>query len=126
EPGRSVHAMADRRHGFRLLLRLLDRRHQPVGGDADAQHHADQPLPRPPRMEPDYRHGGRRQVADPIFDTARKYLSDRQLVELVELVGYYWMLGRIATVFQVELDVAQGAELYDAGLKVAGRSQQRP
>ena len=23
-------------------------------------------------------------------------------------VGYYWMLGRIATVFQVDLDVAQG------------------
>ena len=64
-------------------------------------------------------------VADPIFDTARKYLSDRQLVELVGLVGYYWMLGRIATVFQVELDVAQGAALYDAGLKVAARSQQR-
>jgi len=33
---------------------------------------------------------------------------------------------RIATVFQVELDVAQAAELYDAGLKVAARSQQRP
>src|SRR5215475_13610452 len=47
-------------------------------------------------------------------------------VELVELVGYYWMLGRIATVFQVELDAAQGAELYDAGLKVAARSQQSP
>jgi len=47
------------------------------------------------------------------------------LVELVGLVGYYWMLGRIATVFQVELDVAQGAALYDAGLKVAARSQQR-
>jgi alkylhydroperoxidase family enzyme len=64
------------------------------------------------------------EVADPIFDTARKYLNDRQLVELVGLVGYYWMLGRIATVFQVELDIAQGTEVYDAGLKVAARSQQ--
>ena len=65
------------------------------------------------------------EVADPIFDTARKYLSDRQLVELVGLVGYYWMLGRVATVFQVELDVAQGTEIYDAGLKAAARSQQK-
>jgi alkylhydroperoxidase family enzyme len=62
------------------------------------------------------------EVADPIFTTARKYLSDRQLVELVGLVGYYWMLGRIATVFQVDLDVAQGTEVYDAGLRVAARS----
>jgi alkylhydroperoxidase family enzyme len=65
------------------------------------------------------------EVADSIFDAARRYLSDRQLVELVGLVGYYWMLGRIATVFQVELDVAQGTEVYDAGLKVAARSQQK-
>ena len=62
------------------------------------------------------------EVADPIFNTARKYLSDRQLVELVGLVGYYWMLGRIATVFQVEIDVAQGTDVYDAGLKLAAHS----
>lgn len=61
-------------------------------------------------------------VADAVFDTARKYLSDRQLVELVGLVGYYWMLGRIATVFEVEVDFAQGTEVFDAGLKVAARS----
>jgi hypothetical protein len=36
-------------------------------------------------------------------------------VKLVGLVGYYWMLGRVATVFQVDLDVAQGIEVYDAG-----------
>lgn len=63
------------------------------------------------------------QVADRIFDAARKYLSHRQLVELVGIVGYYWMLGRITTVFQVELDVAQGTEVYDAGLRVAARSK---
>jgi len=63
-------------------------------------------------------------VDDSVFDAAREHLSDRQLVELVGLVGYYWMLGRIATVFQVELDVAKGTEVYDAGLRVAARSQQ--
>jgi len=59
------------------------------------------------------------QVPDAIFDSARNHLSDRQLVELVGLVGYYWMLGRVATVFQVDLDVAQRTEVYDAGLKLA-------
>jgi alkylhydroperoxidase family enzyme len=65
------------------------------------------------------------EVPDAIFDNARRYLSDRQLVELVGLVGYYWMLGRIATVFQVELDVAQGTEVYDAGLQIAAHSKQQ-
>jgi hypothetical protein len=37
----------------------------------------------------------------------RKHLSDRRLV------GYYWMLGRIDTVFQIDLNVAQGTEVYD-------------
>ena len=31
-------------------------------------------------------------VPDAIFDFAREHLSGRQLVELVGLVGYYWML----------------------------------
>lgn len=63
-------------------------------------------------------------VPDAIFDYARKHLSDRQLVELVGLVGYYWMLGRIATVFQVDLDVAQGTEVYDVGVQLAARKNQ--
>jgi alkylhydroperoxidase family enzyme len=59
------------------------------------------------------------EVSDAVFDSARKYLSDRQLVELVAVVGYYWMLGRIATVFQVDLGVAQGTAVYDAGVQLA-------
>jgi len=59
------------------------------------------------------------QVPDVLFDSARKHLSDRRLVELVGLVGYYWMRGRVATVFRVDLDVAQGTEVYDAGLQLA-------
>ena len=58
-------------------------------------------------------------VPDAVFKLAREHFSDRQLVELVGLVGYYWMLGRVATVFQVDLDVAQGTEVYDAGVQLA-------
>ena len=67
-------------------------------------------------------HAGPR-VSDQVFAEARKYLSDRQMVELVGIIGYYWMLGRIATVFDVDLDVANGSELYDAGLSLASRAQ---
>ena len=59
-------------------------------------------------------------VSDAVFDSARKYFSDRQIVELVGVVGYYWMLGRVATVFQVDLDVAQGTSVFDAGVQLAG------
>jgi len=31
------------------------------------------------------------------------------------------MHGRIATVFQIDLDVAQGTEVYDVGLQLAAR-----
>jgi hypothetical protein len=53
-------------------------------------------------------------------------ISDRQMVELVGLVGYYWMVGRMATVFQVELDVAQGTEVYDVGVQLAARKNRQP
>ena len=58
-------------------------------------------------------------VPDTVFDSARKHFSDRQLVELVAVVGYYWMLGRVATVFHVDLDVAQGTSVFDAGVQLA-------
>jgi hypothetical protein len=53
-------------------------------------------------------------------------ISDRQIVELAGLVGYYWMVGRMATVFQVELDVAQGTEVYDVGVQLAARKNRQP
>ena len=63
------------------------------------------------------------QVPDSVFEAARKYLSYRELVELVGVVGYYWMLARIANVFQVDLDVAQGTSVYDAGMHLAAQSR---
>jgi hypothetical protein len=37
------------------------------------------------------------------------------------VLGYYWMLGRVATVFQVDLDVATGTGVYDEGLRIAAQ-----
>jgi alkylhydroperoxidase family enzyme len=58
-------------------------------------------------------------VSDDVFNSAQKYFNNRQLVELIGVVGYYWMVGRMATVFQVDLDVAQGTAVFDTGVRLA-------
>ena len=48
------------RHGLRVLLRVHGRRDRPVDAVPLPQHHADLPVPRRPRLQPDHRHGRRR------------------------------------------------------------------
>lgn len=64
--------------------------------------------------------------AHPSVITVDILISDRQIVELVGLVGHCWMVGRMATAFQVELDVAQGTEVYDVGVQLAARKNRQP
>ena len=59
-------------------------------------------------------------VQNETFDAAKEHLSDRQLIELVGIIGYYWMLGRVATVFQVDIDVARGTDVFDAAMELVG------
>ena len=42
-------------------------------------------------------------VPDALFAEARKHLSDREIVELLHVIGYYWTFGRMSTVLDVEL-----------------------
>ncbi|MFF4353649.1 hypothetical protein [Streptomyces sp. NPDC001530] len=42
-------------------------------------------------------------VSDEVFAEARRFLSDRELVELLQVAGYYWSFGRIATGLNVEV-----------------------
>jgi alkylhydroperoxidase family enzyme len=42
-------------------------------------------------------------VPDTIFSTARKFLSEREVVELLHLCGYYWTFSRICTALEVDL-----------------------
>lgn len=53
------------------------------------------------------------QVTDDVFKLAQENFSNRELVEIVELIGYYWMAGRIATVFKLDLDVPRSTEVND-------------
>ena len=65
QPARAVRPMA-RRNGFRLLLWLRRRRHQPMGAEPVSQYDGHLPVCRPPGLEPDDRHGRRRhRVAEP-------------------------------------------------------------
>ncbi|MFJ5262582.1 carboxymuconolactone decarboxylase family protein [Streptomyces sp. NPDC088387] len=41
-------------------------------------------------------------VDDDTFAPVRAELSDRQIVELIQVVGYYWMFGQFANVLRIE------------------------
>jgi alkylhydroperoxidase family enzyme len=49
-------------------------------------------------------------MTDEGFATTRRYLTDRQIVEVLQLVGFYWGVGRMSTVLELELDVPEGLE----------------
>ncbi|MFB7511270.1 MULTISPECIES: carboxymuconolactone decarboxylase family protein [Streptomyces] len=49
-------------------------------------------------------------VPDELFETARAFLTDRELVEVLQVVGYYWSFGRISTVLDVEVTKVYGDE----------------
>ncbi|GAB3933415.1 carboxymuconolactone decarboxylase family protein [Micromonospora vulcania] len=42
-------------------------------------------------------------VADDLFDQVRQILTEREIVEVLQVVGYYWSFGRVCTVLNVEL-----------------------
>jgi alkylhydroperoxidase family enzyme len=57
----------------------------------------------------------RPRISDEIFQQARAFLTDRELVEVLQVTGYYWTFGRISTVLDVEVTEVYGDEpLLDA------------
>ena len=42
-------------------------------------------------------------VSEEILQQAREFLTDRELVEVLQVTGYYWTFGRISTVLDVEV-----------------------
>ncbi|MEO3768858.1 carboxymuconolactone decarboxylase family protein [Micromonospora sp. B9E7] len=42
-------------------------------------------------------------ISDELFDQVRHVLSEREIVEVLQVVGYYWSFSRICTVLDVEL-----------------------
>jgi len=52
----------------------------------------------------------RPRVSAGIFQQAREFLTDRELVEVLQVTGYYWTFGRISTVLDVEVTEVYGDE----------------
>ncbi|TDC34375.1 carboxymuconolactone decarboxylase family protein [Micromonospora sp. 15K316] len=42
-------------------------------------------------------------VPDELFAEVRQFLSEREIVEVLQVIGYYWAFGRVCTVLDVEL-----------------------
>jgi alkylhydroperoxidase family enzyme len=55
-------------------------------------------------------------VSDEVFQRAREFLTDRELVEVLQVTGYYWTFGRISTVLDVEVTEVYGDVLEDRAL----------
>jgi alkylhydroperoxidase family enzyme len=49
-------------------------------------------------------------MTDEVFATTRRHLTDRQIVEVLQLVGFYWGVGRMSTILELELDIPEGLE----------------
>jgi alkylhydroperoxidase family enzyme len=45
---------------------------------------------------------------------ARRHFSDREVVEILQLVGFYWGLGRLCTVLDLEIDAPDGLTSLEA------------
>lgn len=55
-------------------------------------------------------------VPDAIFDEVQHHYSEQQIIEAVILLGYYFMLARVATVFDVPQDPPTGDTVLRAGI----------
>jgi AhpD family alkylhydroperoxidase len=52
----------------------------------------------------------RPKVPNELFDQARQFLSEREIVEVLQVAGYYWSFGRVCTVLDVEVTKVDGDE----------------
>ncbi len=58
-------------------------------------------------------------TVDDTFAAVRKILSNREIVEVLQVVGFYWSFGRVATVLEVEIEPAHGTAVIETSEKAA-------
>ncbi|GAB3163348.1 carboxymuconolactone decarboxylase family protein [Myceligenerans halotolerans] len=58
-------------------------------------------------------------VPPELLGEVRHHYTDQQVVELVVQTGYYFLIGRITTVLDLEIDVPEDARVFDAGRNAA-------
>ena len=62
------------------------------------------------------------QVEERLVATVREYFSEREIVEILQLVGFYWGLGRLCTVLDLEVETATDLSSVDAVANLSGRT----
>jgi alkylhydroperoxidase family enzyme len=50
----------------------------------------------------------------------REYFSDREIVEILQLIGFYWGLGRLCTVLDLEIETATDLSSVNAVANLSG------
>jgi alkylhydroperoxidase family enzyme len=62
-------------------------------------------------------------VSDDVFAAVRAVLSPREIVEVLQVIGFYWSFGRVATVLEVEVEAAHGTAVVQASEKYQAGEQ---
>jgi alkylhydroperoxidase family enzyme len=62
------------------------------------------------------------QVEERLVATVREYFSEREIVEILQLVGFYWGLGRLCTVLDLEIETATDLSSVNAVANLSGRT----
>jgi len=57
-------------------------------------------------------------VPDDIFDDVRRHLSDREILEVLQVAGFYWSFGRVCTVLDIEIEEARGSAVVQASQRL--------
>jgi alkylhydroperoxidase family enzyme len=58
-------------------------------------------------------------VPDDVFDDVRPYLTDRELLEVMQVAGFYWSFGRVCTVLEIEVEDDHGTAVVEASLRLS-------
>ncbi|GHG48002.1 carboxymuconolactone decarboxylase family protein [Streptomyces griseocarneus] len=60
-------------------------------------------------------------VKDEVFAAVREHYSEEQVVETLVLAGFYFLLGRVCTVLDVDIDASDGDEVVKQALRLQGQ-----
>ncbi|MGI5141277.1 MULTISPECIES: hypothetical protein [unclassified Streptomyces] len=62
-------------------------------------------------------------VSDEIFSAVKERLTPREILEIMQVTGFYWSFGRVCTVLEVEVENDHGDAVIDASRRLEGAAQ---
>ncbi|MEU6218634.1 hypothetical protein ABZ845_14100 [Streptomyces sp. NPDC047022] len=62
-------------------------------------------------------------VPDEIFSAVEERLTAREILEIMQVTGFYWSFGRVCTVLEVETESDHGDAVIDASLRMQGTAR---